>query len=140
MGIIKKLNKWANRHTYYPLDLLRIAFGVFLLFKGFSFMGNTQILIDLIKPLQSIAGSMMAIHYVTPAHVIGGLLIVFGLLTRWATLAQLPLIIGAVIINFVGEMNTTNLILSLIALILCVFFTLYGSGKHSVDYYLKMQQ
>jgi len=140
MGIIKKLNKWANRHTYYPLDLLRIAFGVFLLFKGFSFMGNTQILIDLVKPLQSIAGSMMAIHYVTPAHVIGGLLIVFGLLTRWATLAQLPLIIGAVIINFVGDMNTTNLILSIVALILCVFFTIYGSGKHSVDYYLKMQQ
>ncbi|MBN4085358.1 DoxX family protein [Flavobacteriaceae bacterium AH-315-B10] len=140
MGIIKKLNKWANRHTYYPLDLLRIAFGVFLLFKGFSFIGNTQILIDLIKPLQNIAGSMMAIHYVTPAHVIGGLLIVFGLLTRWATLAQLPLIIGAVIINFVGDINTTNLILSIVALILCVFFTIYGSGKHSVDYYLKMQQ
>lgn len=140
MGIIKKLNKWANRHTYYPLDLLRIVFGIFLLFKGFSFMGNTQILIDLIKPLQNIAGSMIAIHYVTPAHVIGGLLIVFGLLTRWATLAQLPLIIGAVIINFVGEMDATNLILSLIALILCIFFTIYGSGKHSVDYYLKMQQ
>ena len=140
MGIIKKLNKWANRHTYYPLDLLRIAFGVFLLFKGFSFMGNTKILIDLIKPLQNIAGSMLAIHYVTPAHVIGGLLIIFGLITRWATLAQLPLIIGAVIINFAGEMNTTDLILSLVALVLCIFFTVYGSGKHSVDYYLKMQQ
>lgn len=140
MGIIKKLNKWANRHTFYPLDLLRIVFGVFLLFKGFSFMGNSQILIDLIKPLQNIAGSMIAIHYVTPAHVIGGLLIIFGLLTRWATLAQLPLIIGAVIINFAGEMNTTDLILSLVALILCIFFTVYGSGKHSVDYYLKMQQ
>ena len=140
MGIIKKLNKWANRHTYYPLDLLRIAFGVFLLFKGFSFMRNTKILIDLIKPLQNIAGSMIAIHYVTPAHVIGGLLIIFGLLTRWATLAQLPLIIGAVIINFAGEMDTTNLILSLVALVLCIFFTVYGSGKNSVDYYLKMQQ
>lgn len=140
MGIIKKLNKWANRHTFYPLDLLRIVFGVFLLFKGFSFMGNSQILIDLIKPLQNIAGSMIAIHYVTPAHVIGGLLIIFGLLTRWATLAQLPLIIGAVIINFAGEMDTTNLILSLVALVLCIFFTVYGSGKHSVDYYLKMQQ
>ncbi len=140
MGVIKKLNKWANRHTYYPLDLLRIAFGVFLLIKGFSFMGNTQILIDLIKPIQNIAGSMIAIHYVTPAHIIGGLLIIFGLLTRWATLAQLPLLLGAVIINFAGEMNTTNLILSSAALILCIFFTLYGSGKHSVDYYLKMQQ
>ena len=140
MGVIKKLNKWANRHTYYPLDLLRIALGVFLLIKGFSFMGNTQILIDLIKPLQNIAGSMIAIHYVTPAHVIGGLLIIFGLLTRWATLAQFPLLLGAVIINFVGEMNTTNMIFSSLALILCVFFTIYGSGKHSVDYYLKMQQ
>ena len=103
-------------------------------------MGNSQILIDLIKPLQNIAGSMLAIHYVTPAHVIGGLLIIFGLLTRWATLVQLPLIIGAVIINFAGEMDTTNLILSLVALILCIFFTVYGSGKNSVDYYLKMQQ
>ncbi len=140
MGVIKKLNKWANKHTYYSLDLLRIVFGGFLLIKGFSFMGNTQILVDLVKPLQNIAGSMIAIHYVTPAHVIGGLLIIFGLLTRWATLAQLPLLLGAVIINFVGEMNTTNLILSIIALILCIFFTVYGSGKHSVDYYLKMQQ
>ncbi len=140
MGVIKKLNKWANRHTYYPLDLIRIGFGMFLVYKGFHFMGNTQILIDLVKPIQSYAGSMIAIHYVTPAHIIGGLLIIFGLLTRWATLAQLPLLLGAVIINFAGEMNTTNLILSSVALILCIFFTLYGSGKNSVDYYLKMQQ
>ena len=82
----------------------------------------------------------MAIHYVTPAHLIGGLLIVFGLLTRWAIIAQLPLIFGAVIINFAGEMNTTNLILSLVTLVLCIFFLFYGSGKRSVDYYLKMQQ
>ena len=140
MGVSKKLNKWANRHTYYPLDLIRIGFGMFLVYKGIHFMGNTQILIDLVKPIQSYAGSMIAIHYVTPAHIIGGLLIIFGLLTRWATLAQLPLLLGAVIINFAGEMNTTNLILSSVALILCMFFTLYGSGKHSVDYYLKMQQ
>ncbi len=140
MGVIKKLNKWANRHTYYPLDLIRIGFGMFLVYKGIHFMGNTQILIDLVKPIQSYAGSMIAIHYVTPAHIIGGLLIIFGLLTRWATLAQLPLLLGAVIINFAGEMNTTNLILSSVALIFCIFFTLYGSGKHSVDYYLKMQQ
>ena len=140
MGVIKKLNKWANRHTYYLLDGLRIILGVFLVYKGVHFMGNTQILIDLIKPIQNIAGTMIAIHYVTPAHLIGGLLILFGLLTRWATIAQLPLILGAVIINFVGDMNIINLILSFSALILCVFFTIYGSGKNSVDYYLKMQQ
>ena len=27
MGTIKSLNKWANAHSYYPLDLLQIALG-----------------------------------------------------------------------------------------------------------------
>ena len=103
-------------------------------------MGNTLELIELIKPLQSMAGEMMAIHYVVPAHFIGGLLIAVGLLTRWAVLAQLPILIGAIIINFAGEMNSSNLILAIVALLLCIFFAFYGSGKHSVDKYLKMQQ
>lgn len=140
MGRIKRLNKWANRHTNLPLDLLRIVLGAFLFLKGVHFMGETQVLMDLIKPIRSLGGVLLAVHYVTPAHLVGGLLIIFGLLTRWAIIAQLPLIIGAVIINFVGEMNTTDLILSLTTLILCIFFLFYGSGKHSVDYYMKMQQ
>ena len=140
MGTVKSLNKWANRHTYLPLDLLRIALGVFLFVKGLTFMGNTQILIDLIKPFQNLGGSMIAIHYVAPAHLIGGLLIIFGLLTRWAVIAQLPIIIGAVIINFSSDMNTTDLIMAVVTLLLCIFFLLYGSGKRSADYYFKMQQ
>ncbi|MBT8265195.1 MAG: DoxX family protein [Bacteroidia bacterium] len=140
MGRVKTLNKWANKHSYYPLDILRIALGVFLFVKGIHFMGNTQILIDLFKPIQNLAGGMIAIHYVAPAHLVGGLMIIFGLLTRWAVISQLPILIGAVMINFIGEMNTTNLLLSSIALLLCVFFMFYGSGKHSADYYLKMQQ
>ena len=140
MGTVKTLNKWANRHTYLPLDLLRMALGVFLFIKGLHFMGNTQILIDLVKPVQNLAGSVIILHYVAPAHLIGGLLIIFGFLTRWAIVAQFPIIIGAVIINFAGEMHTTNLMLSISVLMLCIFFLLYGSGKRSADYYFKMQQ
>ncbi|GAB5400095.1 MAG: DoxX family protein [Aureisphaera sp.] len=140
MGTIKSLNKWANAHTYYPLDFLRIALGAFLVVKAFNFMGNTLELLELIKPMQSLVGEMIAIHFVVPAHFIGGLLIVFGLLTRWACIAQLPILIGAILINFTGEMNTGNLILASVALLLCVFFTFYGSGRHSMDKYLKMYQ
>ncbi|WP_274475506.1 DoxX family protein [Mangrovimonas aestuarii] len=140
MGTIKTLNKWANAHTYVPLDLLRIALGIFLFIKGISFMANSQILIDLIKPLQNWTGSMMAIHYVAPAHFIGGLLITFGLLTRWAVIAQLPILLGAIIVNLVGEMNTGNFLMALSVFAICIFFLVYGSGKHSADYYLKMQQ
>lgn len=140
MATIKSLNKWANRHSYYPVDLLRIAFGIFLFIQGINFMGNSSMLLELVKPLQSIVGEMAVIHYVAPAHFVGGLLIAFGLLTRWACIAQLPVLIGAVLINIVGEMQTGNFILSTLALLLCVFFIFYGSGKHSMDYKLKMQR
>jgi putative oxidoreductase len=42
---------------------------------------------------------MFQVHYIASAHFLGGILIVFGLLTRWAILAQLPILIGAVLIN-----------------------------------------
>ncbi len=140
MSTIKSLNKWANAHSYYPLDILRIALGVFLFLKGINFLSNSQILVDLLKPVQNLAGAIIVIHYVAPAHLIGGILIAFGLLTRWSVIGQLPLLIGAIAINFVGEMSISNLIIAGVILLLCVFFLFYGSGKHSVDYYLKMQQ
>jgi putative oxidoreductase len=140
MGTIKSLNKWANRHTYYPLDLVRVALGVFLFYKGVYFMSNLPVLIDLYEPVKPVLGDMMLVHYIAPAHFVGGVLIVFGLLTRWAIIAQLPILIGAFVINFIGEMNTTNLIVSSSVLLVCIFFLFYGSGRHSVDKYLKMQK
>jgi putative oxidoreductase len=134
------LNKWANAHTYYPLDLLRIALGILLFYQGVYFMSNLSLLTDLYKPLEVITDNVLLVHYIAPAHFIGGFLIVFGLLTRWAVIAQLPILIGAVSINFIGEMNTSNFLLSSIVLLACIFFLFYGSGKHSVDKYLKMQQ
>ena len=140
MATIKSLNKWANAHTYYPLDLLRLALGVFLFMKGIDFMSNQVQMAEVIKPFQDLPGGMGILHYIVPAHFVGGFLIVVGLLTRWAVLAQLPILIGAVLTNFLGEMNSTNLILATITLVVCIFFLFYGSGKHSVDYYLKMQK
>lgn len=140
MDTIKTLNKWANSHTYLPLDLLRVALGIFLFIKGIHFMSDTAMLMSLFKPLQNLAGGMIIVHYVAPAHFIGGVLIAFGLLTRWTIIAQIPILIGAILINFVGEMNTDNLMLAIITLLICSFFLLYGSGKHSLDYYFKMQQ
>jgi putative oxidoreductase len=140
MNSVKELNKWANTHTYFTLDLVRIALGVFLFTKGISFITNIQYLVDLISPIDNIGGGMFLIHYIAPAHMIGGIMIVFGLLTRWAIIAQLPILIGAVIVSFMGEIHSQNLILPMIILGFCVFFLFYGSGKHSADYYFKMHK
>lgn len=140
MGTIKSLNKWANKNSYYPIDLLRIALGILLFYQGVYFMSNLPILLELYEPIKPLIGDVLLVHYIAPAHFVGGFLIVFGLLTRWAIIAQLPILVGAVLINFVGTMNTSNLILALAVLLICIFFLFYGSGKHSVDKYLKMQQ
>lgn len=140
MNSVKELNKWANAHTYFTLDLLRIALGVFLFVKGVKFITNIPYLVELISPIDQIGGGMFLVHYITPAHMIGGIMIAFGLLTRWAIIAQLPILFGAILVNFMGEMHSDNLFLALITLAVCLFFMVYGSGKHSADYYFKMSQ
>ena len=140
MENLKTLNKWANAHSYYPIDILRILLGSFLFYKGVYFMSNLHALVDLYAPLQTYADGMIIVHYIASAHFVGGSLIVFGLLTRWAITAQLPILTGAILVNFLGDLDTVNLSLSILVIALCLFFLFFGSGKHSVDYYLKMQQ
>ncbi|RXR19030.1 DoxX family protein [Flavobacterium amnicola] len=140
METVKSLNKWANAHTSYPLDFLRIAVGIFLFWKGVSFITNTAYYDQLVEPIKNLGGGMLIVHYVMAAHMVGGIMIVFGLLTRWSIMAQIPILLGAFLVNFIGEMNMGNLVLSFLLLAICIFFLFYGSGKHSADYYFKMQQ
>jgi len=140
MDNVKKMNKWANTHTYYSLDILRIALGVFLVMKGISFITNSRAFEDLIAPASNFMGGMLTFHYIAAAHIMGGIMIAFGLLTRWAIIAQLPILLGAVLINFFGEMNGNNLILATATFGISVFFVFYGGGKHSADYYFKMEK
>jgi putative oxidoreductase len=140
MDSVKVLNKWANAHTYYFLDILRIALGVFLFIKGTSFITNSQYLVDLLSPLSNLKGGMLTFHYIAAAHIMGGIMIAFGLLTRWAIIAQLPILLGAVIINFIGVMRVNDLIVAMACLVAALFFLFYGGGKHSADYYFKMEK
>lgn len=137
MKSIKSLDKWAYAHTYFSIDLLRVALGVFFFIKGLDFISQSQNLIELIAPLKGFGGAMLTIHYVAPAHLVGGFLIAFGLLTRLAIAVQIPILFGAILINFMGEMNTGNLIQAFAVLLVSVFFIFYGSGKHSADYMIK---
>lgn len=138
MKTVDKLNKWANARTNIVFDMLRIATGVFFFIKGLQFMNQTEMVMDLIKPLNNSFGLMVISHYVAMSHFAGGLLIAFGLLTRLSCLFQLPIVAGAVWINFAVAMDIGNLVQASAALILTAFFLVYGSGKHSVDYSMKL--
>ncbi len=137
---VKSLNKWANAHTNYWFDFMRIALGVFLIYKGSSFITNTAEFDGIIASTKLYTGGMISFHYIATAHLMGGIMLVFGLLTRWVIISQLPILIGAILVNFFGMMNLNNLILAIITFGVCIFFLFYGSGKHSADYFFKMEK
>lgn len=137
---VKGLNKWANANTNYGLDTLRIALGIFLIYKGATFITHSRTFEDIIAPISNFMGGMLTFHYIAAAHIMGGIMIIFGLLTRWAIIAQLPILLGAILINFMGEMHPNNLILATAIFGISIFFLFYGGGKHSADYYFKMEK
>lgn len=138
MKTIVRMNKWANAHTSIALDVLRIGLGVFLFWKGIQFAGQTEELVHLIAPSDPDSTTLILAHYIAMSHFAGGILVAFGLLTRLSLAFQYPILIGAVIIHFTGTTDTLALIQAIAALLVATFFLIVGSGKHSVDYTLKM--
>ena len=139
MDTIKKWNKWANHHSYWYVDLMRVAVGLFIILKGAMFMQDPQNYDYYNQPLEQFGTGMFLIHIVVGFNIVGGVMIMMGLLTRWAIFAQLPVLLGAILINFLGRYELCNLVCSSILFILCLFFLFFGSGKHSADYYFKLQ-
>jgi uncharacterized membrane protein YphA (DoxX/SURF4 family) len=83
------------------------------------------------------AGAFLA-HYVIFAHILGGPLIAVGLFTRFASLIQLPILIGAVFMvnapkGFLSIGNHMELEISLLVLVGLVVFIVFGAGKYSID-------
>ncbi|SDF19996.1 DoxX protein [Mucilaginibacter pineti] len=141
MNLVHKIENWGDTHHPKALDLIRIALGVFLLLKGVAFMENTTYLKHLIDDQNIIDLSpdvlIVLVYYVTFAHLVGGVLIALGILTRLASIIQIPIVLGAVFLTGIfQEPINTMAWPSVTALILLVVFTVLGSGPISLDKYL----
>jgi putative oxidoreductase len=139
MNLLQKFEYWGDRHHPKWLDIIRIALGVFLCWKGVEFLRNTSELISLMK-LTSPFGDFMVIlvaHYVAFAHILGGFFLAIGMFTRAACLIQLPILLGAIIfVNIKATQAAFNpyseLFLSVIILLLLIYFMIIGNGPLSV--------
>ena len=73
-------------------------------------------------------------HYILFAHIAGGFMLATGLLTRLACLIQIPVLIGAIIfVNTSMLQPFSELVLSILILILLIYFLVIGSGPWSLD-------
>jgi uncharacterized membrane protein YphA (DoxX/SURF4 family) len=136
MNYLQRLEYWGEAHHPKYMDILRIAFGIFLLFKGIEFANNTALLAESMQtetPFNSFL-VIILVHYVIFAHIVGGFLIGAGLLTRAASIAQIPILIGALIFVQADAMqHFSGFFLALLTLLLLVYFSIIGSGPWSLD-------
>jgi len=138
MDLLHRLEYWGDRHHPKWMDIIRIALGIFLVYKGIDFLNNMSDLVSLMS-YQTSFGSftyILAGHYVVFAHIMGGILLVFGILTRFACIIQIPVLLGAVFfVSTNGEMLKpySELFLSITVLLLLIYFLIVGNGPLSVN-------
>ena len=138
--MMNRIEHWGDTHHPAWLDIVRIALGVFLFVKGISFISDTTRLSKLVTGLDLHLYTVASVHYVAFAHIFGGFLIALGCLTRISAIIQIPILLVAVFfVNFRSGFSYLNseLWLSMITLILVVTFAVVGSGKLSMDDWMK---
>ena len=134
MSILAKWDAWSAEHPSSVIDGLRIFLGLFIFYKGLFFMQNTAVLIEIIQPVDTAFSDFWMVHYVAMSHLAGGIFIALGLLTRLAVIIQIPILLGAVIVNMMGA-NAIELTESLVSFMLLLIFAFYGSGRFSADHF-----
>jgi uncharacterized membrane protein YphA (DoxX/SURF4 family) len=136
MNYLQRVEFWGDHHHPKWLDLLRIALGVFLCFKGIEFARNMNLVEDMVSRKVPFSSFMLILlsHYILFAHIMGGFLLAVGLLTRFACVLQIPVLIGAIIfINASMLRPFSEIFLSLLILMLLVYFLVIGGGPWSLD-------
>lgn len=144
MTVIQKIEHWGDLHHAKWLDIIRIVLGLLIFSKGIAIVSNTAVLQDLLlqNNVFGFSGMMasLAVHIIGFVHLVGGILITLGLLTRFAVVIQIPILLCAVFfVNISRGFSILNseLWLSIIVLLLLVLFWVVGSGPFSVDHQMK---
>lgn len=140
MSLLRQIEDWGDRHNPKWLAFLRAALGIFLLMRGVAFLENNEDFEKMILNSGLHAGAGFLAAVIPWFHIVGGLLIVIGLLTRFACVVQIPILLGALFfVNTKHDLFTveTTFAYTLVLLLLLIVFFVEGSGPLSIMTYLK---
>jgi uncharacterized membrane protein YphA (DoxX/SURF4 family) len=134
MNLLLKIGRWGESHHPRWMDIVRIALGLFLIYKGIDFlihMGRLNSMLGITGKNFGDFTYVLAGHYVVFAHIMGGLALVLGMFTRAACITQIPILIGAVF--FVNSNQQllhpySEVLLSIVVLLLLIYFLIAGNG------------
>ena len=143
MSWIKNIEKWGDEHHPKWLDIVRILLGVLIFVKGAQYMNHTEAMDKILSynvfDFLPLLIKEVIKYSIIFAHLLGGVMITFGMLTRTACISLIPIMICAIIFVNIPELKelTSDLWLSLITLIMLVFFLVEGSGPISFDGWIR---
>jgi uncharacterized membrane protein YphA (DoxX/SURF4 family) len=145
MKSMNDCKQWVQSHVDIVIDLVRMYLGVGLFVKGLYFLMHKDEMQKLLEGADNVVFAQGAVaHYVIPVHLVGGLLLAIGLLTRLAAFVQMPILIGAVFYLWLPQVlffekrqyfEFAALVLFLLGLIF-----VYGGGRFSVDYLITKKE
>lgn len=132
----------VNATQFDRLAILRIILGLIILYKSVTFLFNTATLASLTEQtgIDVFSQNAKVLSFIVAYFgLLCGIFITLGLLTRLASIIQIPVLIVAVFFVNIKNVNsnTFEFILSLIALILLIIFAVKGSGGLSLDKYFR---
>jgi putative oxidoreductase len=134
MDILHRFEYWGDHHHPKWVDIIRIALGIFLCYKGIDFLRNTSLLISLMSQGRDNFGSFLTVflaHVIPFVHIVGGIMLVLGLFTRFACLIQIPVLIGAIIFIKTASnvfLPYSELLVTITVLLLLFYFLIAGNG------------
>jgi putative oxidoreductase len=136
MNLVQRMEHWGDTHHPQWLDFLRIALGIFLCYKGVQFLTNMAGMLNLMTTKMSFGSftSVLMSNYISFAHILGGILLILGVLTRFACILQIPILLGAIFfISTSPDMYRpfSELALSILVFLLLVLFLIIGNGRLS---------
>jgi putative oxidoreductase len=137
MNLLQRIEHWGDTHHPAWMDIVRIALGIFLVYKGVDYLYHMSDLISLMEGQTSFGDFtyVLAGHYAVFAHILGGILLIFGVLTRFACIIQIPVLLGAIFFLSTNKdmlRPYSELLLSIVVLLLLIYFLVAGNGPWSV--------
>lgn len=139
MSTYRTVVDWISENREVVLDLVRIYLGIGLFVRGILFISEAQGIETLVDLSEFSMASAGIAHYVSFAHLLGGLMLAAGLLTRLAALIQIPILVGAVFLIHLQEgllSPNQSLEFSALVLFLLVVVFVFGAGPWSADRYV----
>jgi putative oxidoreductase len=134
MNFIARFQQLNKSRSAYWLLVLRVVLGLALFFKGIQFIRNQELLSEVLFATEGIRRYEWLQILIPVLHLFGGLMILIGLFTRWASVFQFPIVLGAIL--FVKQdsrayFSEMELPLAILVLLLLVVFMILGDGELS---------